>query len=337
MNRHFVRGAWMLISFCLALLLLSPGIAENAGQGETSTDVLKALGFSSVLHDEAAPKHRVSRSGGVETILGGYTDVSLPELLKLAGKLEEERWYLTGDKALKDRRTLLVRYDMKTRCLLLELALDAAKNVWPDVLTPQLSCTTPAFTRGTFRSSAPKEIPNRVDCVQLIYENTTPKDVLAYTDLLVSSGYAPQNAKDAGTEYARSLTFIRLLYHEQKEQLDITVGQYLVFYVPLPPWPDPLPEQLKRVLPTVSAKQNIDKVTSGYLAGVTDMPLFALCKFVNTAHQHYGWSALDDDAVMTHQEMNIRLEFLTFSTDTHRALFLIEGDGSILFFPTPTM
>jgi hypothetical protein len=35
--------------------------------------------------------------------------------------------------------------------------------------------------------------------------------------------------------------------------------------------------------------------------------------------------------------MNIRLEFLTFSTDTHRALFLIEGDGSILFFPTPTM
>lgn len=237
MNRHFVRGAWMLISFCLALLLLSPGIAENAGQGETSTDVLKALGFSSVLHDEAAPKHRVSRSGGVETILGGYTDVSLPELLKLAGKLEEERWYLTGDKALKDRRTLLVRYDMKTRCLLLELALDAAKNVWPDVLTPQLSCTTPAFTRGTFRSSAPKEIPNRVDCVQLVYENTTPKDVLAYTDLLVSSGYAPQNAKDAGTEYARSLTFIRLLYHEQKEQLDITVGQYLVFYVPLPPGP----------------------------------------------------------------------------------------------------
>jgi hypothetical protein len=334
MNRHFMRGAWLLLSLWLALLPMLPGIAENTKQGDSTPDVLQTLGFSALFEKGKEPRNSISQAGSLETILSAYADISLRGVMTLAQQLEEGRWYFTGDNALKDRRALLLRYDMKTRLLQLELTTDAGKAVWPDVLTPQLACTTPVFTDGTFVSSAPQEILNRVDSVQLVYEEVAPEDVRAYMDLLSQTGYAPVNTEDKSTEYAHGFSFVRLDYHAREKLLDITVGQYLVFFVPLPPWPDPLPEQLKRLLPTMPAKRNIDIAASGYLAAVMDLPLFALYSFVHSAQQHYGWSALQDDAVMTHSEPTLRLEFLAWNTDTHRLLFLLEGDAAVLF-PAP--
>ena len=280
------------------------------------------------------PDDSISREGTLETNLSEYPDVSLSETFTLAQKLEEGRWYLTGDEALKDKRSLLLQYDMKTRRLRLELTTDAGKAVWPEVLTPQLSCTIPVFTGGIFKDSAPQEILNRLDSVQLVYVEVQQEDVQAYEDLLTQSGYEPRKAEDNSTEYVKNLNFVRLLYHARGERLEITVGRYLVYLVPLPPWPDPLPQQLKRVLPTVAARQTVDIVQSGYLATVTDMSLFALFSFVHSAQQHYGWSALQDDAVMTHTGLQVQLAFLAWNTDTHRLLFLLEGDAAVLF-PTP--
>lgn len=159
MNSRFVRGAGILLSLWLAVLPLLPGTAENAKQSDIAPDVLQALGFPALFEGEKTPEHSVSREGSLETTLSGYPDVSLREVLRLAEKLEGERWYFTGDQAQKDRRSLLLRYDVKTRRLLLELSVDADKTVWPDVLTPQLSCTTPAFTGGDLQNFHPAGDP----------------------------------------------------------------------------------------------------------------------------------------------------------------------------------
>jgi|GEM_PF-3052612 len=229
MNSRFVRGAGMLLSLWLAVLPLAPGTAEHVKQPEAPPDILQALGFPALFEGEKEPDASVSREGSLEMTLSGYADVSLSEVFTLAEKLEVERWYLTGDQALKDKRSLLPRYDMQTRRLLLELSVDADKAVWPDVLTPQLSCTTPAFTGGTFKTSAPQEILNRVDSVMLEYAGVQPEDVQAYEALLSLSGYALSKTEDKSTEYAKSLNFVRLLYHAREERLEITIAPFLIF------------------------------------------------------------------------------------------------------------
>lgn len=328
MNNRLVQGAGILLSLWLALSPLFPVTAEN------SPDVLQALDFPALFEEEKVPDDSVSREGTLETTLSEYPDVSLREVFTLAEKLEEDRWYFTRDQALRDKRSLLLRYDMLTRRLRLELTVDAGKAVWPDVLTPELACTTPAFIGGIFKDSAPQEILNRLDNVQLAYVEVKPEDVQAYEDLLTQSGYEPRKAEDNSTEYVKNLNFVRLLYHARRERLEITVGRYLTYFVPLPPWPDPLPQQLKRALPTVAARQSVDIVQAGYLATVTDISLFALYRFAHSAQQHYGWSALQNDAVMTHTGLQVQLAFLAWNTDAHRLLFLLEGDAAVLF-PAP--
>ena len=334
MNSRFVRGAVMLLSLWLVVMPLYSGAAADSTQANKTTDVLEALGFPALFSGEELPDSSKSREGSLERTAGWYSDVSLPDVFTLAQKLEEDRWYFTGDQALKGRSTLMARYDLKSRRLQLILTVDHDKAVWPEVLTPRLACTTPAFTGGTFVSSGPLEIPDRVDSVRLVYEGVKPEDVQAYAALLGQAGYEPRQMNGDGAEYVKSLRFVRLAYLAQVERLDITVGEFLVYYAPLPPWPDPLPEQLKRLMPPVAARQRVDIVQSGYLAEVTDIPLFSLYRFVHSAGQHYGWAAMGDDAVMSHSESGLRLEVLAWNTDTHRLLFLLDGDIAALF-PTP--
>ena len=334
MKSRFVRGAVMLLTLSLGMLFLLDGTAENAQLAENSNDVVQALGFSALFEGENMPDGNVSREDSLEKTTSAYTDISLREMLLLAQKLEEGRWYLTGDQALKNGSSLLLRYDLRTLQLRLELTKDSGKAVWPDVLTPQLAGTTPVFTGGTFKDSAPREILNRLDSVTLVYAEVLPEEVQAYEALLGQSGYEPRIAQDNSTEFAKGLNFVRLLYHANDERLDITVGRYLVYFVPLPPWPDTLPEQLRRSLPPVAPKPTVDVLTSGYLATVMDMPLFSLYRFVHGAQSHYGWSAFGDDAVMTHQTMPVRMEFLAWNTDTHRLIFLLDGDAQV---PAPVL
>jgi len=334
MNSRFVRGAVMLLSLWLGVLPLSLGAAADSTQAKKTIDVLEALGFHALFRGSKLPDSSECREGSLERTAGWYSDASLPDVFALARKLEEDRWYFTGDQALKGRSALMARYDLKMRRLYLELTVDHDKAVWPEVLIPRLACATPVFTGGTFVSSEPLEIPDRVDSVRLVYEGVTPEDVQAYAALLGQSGYESRQMKGGGEEYVKSLRFVRLDYLDQAERLGITVGEFLVFYAPLPPWPDPLPEQLKRLMPPVAARQTIDIVQCGYLAEVTGIPLFSLYRFVHTAGQHYGWSVMGDDAVMSHSESGLRLEVLAWNTSTHRLLFLLEGDIAAPF-PTP--
>lgn len=334
MFSHSVRGVRMLLSLCLALLMLFPGRAENTAQAKNTPDVLQALGFSALFEEERAFDDSVCQEGSLETTKSEYLDVSLRDVFTLARKLEEDRWYFTGDQAMKGRSALMARYDLKLRRLYLELTVDHDKAVWPEALTPRLACATPVFTGGTFVSSQPLEIPDRVDSVRLVYEGVKPEDVQAYAALLVQSGYESRQMKGGGAEYVKSLRFVRLAFLAQAEKLAITVGEFLVFYAPLPPWPDPLPEQLKRLMPPVAARQTVDRVHSGYLAEVTDISLYSLYRFVHSAGQRYGWSVMGADAVMSHSESGLRLEVLAWDTSTHRFLFLLDGDIAALF-PIP--
>ena len=334
MNSRFVRGAVMLLSLWLGMLPLYPGIAADSTQANKTIDVLKVLGFPVLFEGSKLPDISESREGSLERTSGWYSDVSLPDVFTLARKLEEDRWYFTGDQALKGRSALMARYDLKMRRLYLELTADHDKAVWPEVLTPRLACTTPVFAGGAFVSSGPLEIPDRVDSVRLVYEGVKPEDVQAYAALLGQSGYESRQMEGGGEEYVKSLRFVRLAYLAQAEKLAITVGEFLVFYAPLPPWPDPLPEQLKRLMPPVAARQTVDMIHSGYLAEVTDISLYSLYRFVHSAGQRYGWSVMGDDAVLSHSESGLRLEVLAWDTSTHRLLFLLEGDIAALF-PAP--
>ncbi len=329
MNSRFARGAAMLLSLWLALPSSFYANAQSTAQAGVIPDVLQALGFPALFEEGKVPLDSLSREGSLETILSGYCDVSLPEVITLAEKLEEDRWYLTGDHALRDKRSLLLRFDLKTRRLTLELTIDAGKAVWPDVLTPQLACTTPVFTGGIYKDAAPQEIENRLDNVTLTYAQVKPDDALAYEALLAQEGYEQREAEDKRTEYAKNLSFVRLGYRADEEMLDITVGRYLVYFVPLPPWPDKLPEQLRRTLPPVAPRPVVDAVASGYLAMVTDMTLVSLYRFVNSAQRHYGWAMPGDNATMAHQTIPVQLEFLAWNTDTHRLIILLEGDAAV--------
>ena len=244
-----------------------------------------------------------------------YEEITLAKVLDFEGKLEQNRWLLSENSAYKGAVSLQISYSIDTRALALDVVWDKNKPVWPDVLSPYLAYQTPAFPFGQYDYYEENQVSMGQDATLIVYTGADADQVAEYEQTLLDNGYV-HGADSAIDFYEKGTCFIEIAFHEQSGEVDLFVGQYEVFLVPLPPWPDPLPEYLQRILPAVAAMLTVTGSEDGFFASAEEMSLGDLYGFVKSAKDYYGWSALSDQNEMTHDESGFGLRMLSFDTET---------------------
>lgn len=307
-------------------------------------DILDRLGISESLAD-AGELGSFRQTNTVLSVSSDFMQISIRQVFQLAELLANGRWFLTGQMAIKGNRTLSFGYDCETRLLRLDYTEEFDKPIWPDVLTPALSCRVPVFPFGKYVSSEPVTLPDRVDIIKLVYDDVSPSDMSSYEALLIESGYILNTASDEIVEYSNNHLFVELSYIPEDSKVEIMVGGYLVYYVALPPWPDTLPEKIRRILPAVAAMCKADVAEGGFLCSAEGLTLFELYSFVQSAVLYENWSALTESDFMTHAETSVSLEILSYSTQTDTLVFFLHCKDADLStssltenpLPTPTV
>ncbi len=351
MKRRLLRGTIILLSFLLAMALVPPGRAGSEAVelccgkpcAPEQPDVLLMLGIPDALEDAGA-SGKIPQRDTVLSISCGFEGISLRQLILLMEPLAEGRWLLRENTAVKGRRTLSFHYDSQTRSLQLGLAEEFEKPVWPDVLTPALSVRVPAFPFGAYVSSEPLTLEGRVDTVKLVYMDVSPSDVPSYGGTLAEAGWSSETLSDGSALYKDGTAFVTLRYVPETGQAEITVGSFLVFYAPPPPWPEPLPEAVRRLLPPVPAVCRAEASDGGYLCAAEGLTLSELYSFIQSAVRYDGWLMLSDEGVMTHAEPPLSLQIRSYSTQTGILAFSLHAaDAGLptsgpteLPLPTPT-
>jgi hypothetical protein len=343
MNRHHLWRIIILFSFLLTLAQVPLGKGESETVplccGKTCeperTDILGMLGITDSLM-KAGETGKFLQRDTIISVSCGFEGITLRQLILLMDPLANGRWLLTENTAVKDNRTLGFGYDSQTKYLRLNLAEESGKPVWPDVLAPVLSAKVPAFPLGTYVSSEPVTLENRVDTVKLVYEDVSPSDVSAYGKILTEAGWSSKATSDGTVLFKNGTAFVTFLYIPATRQAEITVGSFLVHFVPLPPWPDTLPETIRRILPPVSAVRGAKAMDGGYLCKAEGLTLSELYSFVQSSMRYYNWLMLSDDSIMTHVESSISLEIMSYSTQTDTLIFFLYCENADLSTPAPT-
>ena len=336
------HGSMFALSLLLAAAPLPGGKADGfscslKGSGDPvpseqtdsspAPDILNMLGISESITADGEPGAFL-QTDTVLSVSCEFREISLRQVLLIAGQLADSRWFMTGQTAVKGNRTLRFGYDDRTRLLKLDYIQEADKPEWPDVLTPALSTRIPVFTFGRYVSGEPLLLPDRVDVMKLTYEEVSPADMSAYGQLLAESGYSLIQTPGGNTEYSGGTLYVSLLYNPENRRAEVTVGAYLIYPVPLPPWPDTLPENIRRLLPAVAAVCKADKAEGGYRCSAEGLTLFGLYSFVQTAMRYDNWSELSDKGFMTNIEPSVSLEILSYSTQTETLVFFLHTDDA---------
>ncbi len=284
-------------------------------EAKTSPSVYEEASDTDVVGDVTFPPESqkagwdFSDMGDVAKLTAYYEDITLAQAMDFLGGLEAGGWYLTGHYAYKGARSADIYYSMGTRSLQTAFTLVKGTPAWPDgTLTPYLAYLTTPFPYGTFAGC---EEDGTGKAFTLTYEDTGSAELIRYMDTLLAMGYTTDDGKTLMDE----TTYVSYSYDYETKTATITVGLQDIQMVPLPPWPEPMPENLAGLLPPVGAVISVTGSEDGFYAKAEDLSLSELYGFVSSAPK-YGWSALTDQNEMTHAESGFTLRFLSYESQT---------------------
>jgi hypothetical protein len=320
---------WSILLACLfaaALLLI--------GCVGSSVDTSKLLGNLTLPPKESNTQWTVNQKDSSLTLNLRYNDTTLLRMLKFMQSLVDNNWYLTENQAFKGNRSLEISYDFEAQKLQLAFVQSIKQVEWPDVLTPYLAHVTPVFPFGTYTSYEKREIQNVESAAMLIYNNVSTINLTAYEKTLIDNGYIFDSEKNGQRFFKKDKVFVTLTHNAQTQQAAIIVGKFLVYYVALPPWPDPLPESIKRILPTVAAQCKVEELDGGYKATAENLTIAELYQFIQSASLHYGWSELNDKGEISHSGTLTKLKVVYFNTTGNKLVFNLFT--AIANTPTPS-
>ena len=120
---------------------------------------------------------------------------------------------------------------------------------------------------------------------------------------------------NSSLRYEKGIFFVQIVFDEQKGTAEINVGQHSIAAVPLPPWPDPIPNHLKQILPPVAAVIDVTGAEDGFLSAVEQVSIEDVHNFVRAAEEHYGWSVLSAQNEMIHDASGFGIRMLSFDAD----------------------
>lgn len=322
----------ILLLFLTACSLFPPGSTNSTStardhQESTHLDESSILGHLKLPADTKHSKRLFVRKNNFLTLSAEYPDLSLNPLLDFMEALSQEGWFLKGNSAYKGSSGLEISYSTKTRRLSLNFKKDLDQAEWPDLLPPYLSYATPVFAFGRFLSSEKQAIPDTVSATKLMFEGVTGSQIAEYEKLLVDSGYRLDAEKNDQRFYTKDSLFVNLRFQAGKGLAIVVVGQYWIDAVPPPPWPDPLPEAMKRKLYAVQGKTSVIETEDGFTASAEDMSISDLYDFQKALKGSYGWSELSEENEMVNRQAELVLKIVSFSTNENLLIFILSGRG----------
>ncbi|MGI6613116.1 MAG: hypothetical protein ACOX3M_01800 [Saccharofermentanales bacterium] len=300
---------------------------ETTHQESSQLDESSILGNLKLPPETKNSKRLFEKKNNALTLSAEYQDLSLNQVLDFMDSLSQEQWFLRNNSAFKGSTSLDLSYSTETKQLSLDFTRKLDQAEWPDVLPPYLSYTTPVFGYGRFVSSEKPAIPHTDSAVTLIFEEVTAAQIAEYENLLIDSGYVFDGVKKGLRVYEKDAWFVRLGFQDQKGLATLIIGQFEIDAAPPPPWPDPLPEPIKRKLAAVLAKTTVIETEDGFTATAEEMSLFDLHDFLKALMGRYGWSELTDENEMVHADAGLVLKIVTFSTDNNILIFTLSGSG----------
>jgi hypothetical protein len=245
--------------------------------------------------------------GDVADLTAYYEDVTLKQAMEFMGSFSDGGWYLTDHYAYNGSRDADIYYSLDTQSLEIVFTLVKGRPAWPKgTLTPYLQYLTTPYPYGTYAGS---EADGLGKAFSLTYEDTSFAELMNYLDRLQVMGYTT----DDGKTLMGNVNYVSYSYDYEKKTATITVGMRDIQMVPLPPWPEPLPEHLVRLLPPVGGVIEVTGAEDGFFASAKDLSLSELYGFVSTAPR-YGWSELAGQDEITHADTGFALRFLSYDS-----------------------
>jgi hypothetical protein len=262
-----------------------------------------------------------------------YNGVTLPLLIDFMRSLEDGNWYLEDDRAYRGNRSLGMTYDFETQRLLLSFVQNVKQPQWPDVLPATLSHLTPVFPFGVFSRHEKLEIVNAENAYMLEFDNVTDLNVTVYEKSLAQGDYAFVSEQNGQRHFQKQTLFVSIAYNANAKSVQLIVGNDRTYFVPLPPWPDPLPENVKRSLAPVAALCKAEALLQGYRASAENLSLRELFGFFKSLTAAYGWSMPNDGGKMVNTRLSYSLQVVSFNTIGHKLTFDLMTTGD--FTPSP--
>ncbi len=327
--KQFVIAALVVLLGLIVLTgcVLKPEDKKADGQVKMMLDATKApedIGQRSLLGNLSMPPEQnktewtEDESSGVRTLSAGYAGISLPALLDFLKSIDKENWYLTGNNAYKGSRSLDIAYDFEAQKLHLDFTIDDSKPEWPEVLPQNLAYSIPVFPYGQFGSFEEREMPEAEKAFMLVYKDVALPDVMAYEETLISSGFELDQEINGQRFFLKNTLFATVSPNALTGEVAIILGSFKVSYVPLPPWPDPLPEKYQRLLSPVGAMCSVTAITEGFELTAEKMMLSEMYAFFTAIQGYYEWAAISESGSTQHTGQNCALKVVSYNTDENR-------------------
>jgi len=326
----------VLFLFLLSLVLSGCGkLAQLAGlagelESDTSAGMYAETKESDVVGDVVFPPEsqragwKFADKGDIATLTAYYEDITLKQVVDFLDGLSADGWYLTGHYAYLGARNADFEYSLDTRSLNVAFTLVKGSPAWPEgTLTPYLQYLTSPYPYGTYMGC---EADASGKAFTLTYKDTNYVELMHYLDTLQAMGYTT----DDGKTLRGDINYVSYVYNYETETAAITVGQRDIALVPLPPWPEPMPEHVSRLLPPVWAGVQVTGADDGFFAKAEQLSLAELYDFVKGLAE-YGWSEPSDQEEMEHADSGFALRFLSYDTvSSIMTLTIWNREGGIL-------
>ncbi len=319
------KASIRILALLFALLMLSPaGSAE-----ETVSANMMELTGALCLPDRAQRSLLKYEDDNTLASLDLFYDrVTLPQLLKLMASLEDDGWCLRENGAFRYARGLAIDWNQGDAQLTLGFRKPRHLAEWPEAVPACLALNVPVFPGGVFLDPHTGNEPLRgMEAVVLKCGGVSLEEVEEYERTLVRAGYSIVR-EGSFSLLVRSDTFVVTQWDEDTDEVHLYLGWMPIQYAPLPPWPDPLPEKLKRMLSPLSAILTVMEEDGAYRAEAQGISLNDLYRFYRSVHAHYGWSEATDEAAIVHNETGWQLTSLSYDARAERWTALIQGPGT---------
>ena len=329
------------IVFLIAVLLLLAGCdsaGNTKGPETTAATTMAQAAWDSELAQicKSIPlpggeqgKGSLSTEGSVTTGTTTFSNLKLYGFVKWIGELVQDGWYVFGNEANKGAVHITMAYSTRDETLRLTVEADSARGVWPSPVTAELDYMVPFYNGSNLVSKEELDLENYEDAFQCTFESAAEEVVLKYIKKLEDAGY--RNLGQASGLYVLENGIYEVnifLDPDGVRPVEVKLLKHTIAAVPLPPWPDELPNEFANVLPLMgSPVSTVEPAIIGYTIDVNDVSSYEVYTWYS-ALPGKGWSEIEDNGNAVHAQMGFLLGTVYFDSPSMTFGFTVEQQDS---------
>lgn len=328
-----MRKACCMIACLMVCALALSGCAQTTGgsqaTGDPSQSATAAAGqgwggqLADICGDIPFPGtgtlggSSLQTSGSVTAGTAQIGRVKLYDYVQWMGLLEKDGWYVFGNEANKGAGHIVMRYSTGDETLHVEVTSDASRGVWPSAVSRELDYMIPYYKASAFVSAQQLQLQNYDQAVRCTFQNAPEQDVQEYMRGLETAGF--KNLGHASGLYVLEKGVYEVNVYislDGDKPIEVTLLKHSVALVPLPPWPETLPQEFAQRLPLVgSPVKTVEEAESGYRIEVNDMSGCEVYVWYSSL-ANAGWSDISANGNAVNAQAGILLNSVAFDTQS---------------------